>query len=255
MAVEVVARVWAAEGLSATEKLVLLRIADYAGPDGGNAYPSVTTIAAQTSLTDRAVRGVLRRLEDRGVLVTSHREGRSSYYRVVLDALQPRKDVPPASDSVRNETTETPEPERVNPGTPFLQSVKNHQDPSSSEHEVDRLTAALLAACRIQRSKIPRVEYARHREQASKLLDIDPVPTDDDVAARGREAWDRWSYPPNPGAIVRNWGDLEPVTKREKRTGPAACPECGGRRQVPDPDPSSRGAIECPTCHGTGRAA
>ncbi|MHA6687027.1 helix-turn-helix domain-containing protein [Mesorhizobium sp. A556] len=52
---------------SATRKLVLLTIADYANDDGV-AWPSQQTIAAESELTDRSIRRALAELEKRDLL-------------------------------------------------------------------------------------------------------------------------------------------------------------------------------------------
>src|SRR5690606_27443181 len=47
---------------------VLLCLANYAGEDGRNAFPSIARLCADTGLSERAVRDNLRRLEDAGVI-------------------------------------------------------------------------------------------------------------------------------------------------------------------------------------------
>ena len=54
------------EFLNSTEKLVLLVLADKANDEGESAYPSQSTMAEKTSLSDRAVRAVLLRLYPTG---------------------------------------------------------------------------------------------------------------------------------------------------------------------------------------------
>jgi hypothetical protein len=54
--------------LPAMEKFVLLAMADHARDDGSGCYPSVATLARKTSLSDRGVQKLIRRLESRGLL-------------------------------------------------------------------------------------------------------------------------------------------------------------------------------------------
>jgi hypothetical protein len=54
--------------ITATEKLVLLLLADYFNHSLGFAYPSVATIAADASRSERRVREITRSLEKKGVL-------------------------------------------------------------------------------------------------------------------------------------------------------------------------------------------
>ncbi len=100
MSVEATAAVWAMRGVPATEKLVAIRIADHAGPDGHNAYPSVARLVADTGLSERAVQGALVRLCDRGVLSRSHLPGPKGTrrYNVNLE-WSPPQEVHPAGDA------------------------------------------------------------------------------------------------------------------------------------------------------------
>jgi hypothetical protein len=52
------------------EKFVLLAMADHARDDGTGCYPSVTRLARKTSLTERGVQKVIRRLESRCLLAS-----------------------------------------------------------------------------------------------------------------------------------------------------------------------------------------
>lgn len=53
---------------SATEKLVLIALANHARPDGTAAFPAVATISRYTTLSERAIRNTLRVLEARGLI-------------------------------------------------------------------------------------------------------------------------------------------------------------------------------------------
>lgn len=53
---------------TSTEQVVLLAIAENCDDEGGNAWPSIATIARKTRLTERAVYGAIERLKARGVL-------------------------------------------------------------------------------------------------------------------------------------------------------------------------------------------
>jgi len=67
---------WAVEQQEYTEphgRHVLLCLANYAGTDGRSAYPSVSTLARDTGLSERAVQDRLRRLEAAGLLVRGNR--------------------------------------------------------------------------------------------------------------------------------------------------------------------------------------
>lgn len=74
-------QVWKLD-LSASEKLVLLALADRADNKGRNCWPSVSTLAESTSQTDRTVRRALSSLEQKGHLTRKHREGTSTQYDI-----------------------------------------------------------------------------------------------------------------------------------------------------------------------------
>jgi pyocin large subunit-like protein len=55
--------------ISSTEKLVLRALADRANDDGSSCYPSVLTLAKETSLSRKTVQTTLRSLQARGLVV------------------------------------------------------------------------------------------------------------------------------------------------------------------------------------------
>lgn len=103
----------------AVMKLVLIVVAKHDG-DGG-CWASVSTIAAETGLSERTVQRALADLHAAGVLGRDERRGRSTVYRVILDNLRtcdtpdtqsphPRSsDTPPPSQSHPTPVTESPE--------------------------------------------------------------------------------------------------------------------------------------------------
>lgn len=68
MSVRAMARVWGLD-LDKPEKFLLLAMADHADDDGGDIFPSVGRLAWKTGDSSRNVRRLLRRLEQRGVLI------------------------------------------------------------------------------------------------------------------------------------------------------------------------------------------
>lgn len=85
MSVFVMSWVWRYGPKDATDRLVLLAIADHSDDDGV-AYPSMAGIAQKACLTERGARGVVRRLETSGWLRTKVGGGRGgkSVYRVLM---------------------------------------------------------------------------------------------------------------------------------------------------------------------------
>ena len=68
------------------DRLLLLAIADHAGDDGGDAWPSVPTLARKTGVSERSVQRGISRLEAGGLLVVERGQGRrgTNLYRVVM---------------------------------------------------------------------------------------------------------------------------------------------------------------------------
>lgn len=82
--------------LPATEKLVLLCLADFADDDGV-CWPSVETLIERTGLSDRCVREQLKRLEAAGLIERDRRVGQSATYRLNITAREeqePRQEMP-----------------------------------------------------------------------------------------------------------------------------------------------------------------
>ena len=69
MSVKVMGQVWDTQGLTSSEKLVLLAYADHASHDGTGIWPAVMTVVRKTSLSERTVQRVTRGLEEKGYLV------------------------------------------------------------------------------------------------------------------------------------------------------------------------------------------
>jgi hypothetical protein len=86
MSVKVMNHVWHHSRQSGGALLVLLAIADHASDDGGNAWPSLPTLALKARLSERQVVNVLHRLEGAGEIVIDRGRGRGriNHYRVVL---------------------------------------------------------------------------------------------------------------------------------------------------------------------------
>ena len=76
----------------AVEKLVLLRLAEFASDDGASIYPSRERIAADCELGKDAVRSAIDQLVSRGILVkvrsSSGLHRRAAEYRIDVDALR-----------------------------------------------------------------------------------------------------------------------------------------------------------------------
>lgn len=113
-------------GVTSTQKLVLLLLADTAN-DYGDAWPSALALAEDSGLSDRAVRNALDALERHGLIEGQRELGRATRWCVRVGS-EPRSDPsePPAApteprsdpsepDAPRNHVPTTPEPDDVGP--------------------------------------------------------------------------------------------------------------------------------------------
>jgi hypothetical protein len=101
MSIALMTDAWKLTGLSSTQKLVLLSLADNAN-DQGECYPSVRQMVERTCLSERAVRDAIRSLETIGYVRSLPRVGTSTVYVLELsqkDAQTPAAAAPPAPNA------------------------------------------------------------------------------------------------------------------------------------------------------------
>jgi hypothetical protein len=88
MSVKVTALCWQIP-LPIADKLVLLRLADYADNDGGKIFPSVATVAHFCGVSPRAVQYILKKLTDDGLLFVvgnaTGGRGKTRHYAIDLE--------------------------------------------------------------------------------------------------------------------------------------------------------------------------
>lgn len=95
MSIRLQSLVWGHPALSASERLVLLRLCDHADDCGNRVHPSVGSVAFATGLGERTVQAALRRLEAEGFLQVvandgGGRPGSTRRYRVIVGRLKDR---------------------------------------------------------------------------------------------------------------------------------------------------------------------
>lgn len=76
MSIRAMSRVWAASRQKGSALLLLLAIADFADDDGGNAFPSIATLAQKTRMSRRSVQLLVRKLAATGELHVRSAAGR-----------------------------------------------------------------------------------------------------------------------------------------------------------------------------------
>ena len=97
-----------------SQKLVLLALCDSAN-DQGECYPSVPTLMAKSSLSERAVQGAVAALEASGHLHREFRHGRSTVYWMTPAADAPPQRLPPASRAPTPADAAPPPPQMLHP--------------------------------------------------------------------------------------------------------------------------------------------
>ncbi|WP_458377858.1 helix-turn-helix domain-containing protein [Pseudomonas fluorescens] len=96
MSTMIMSACWPLQYMSATQKAVLISLADNAN-DEGVCWPSVPKIAIRTCLSERAVQVSIRWLCSTGILSTAERIGRSTLYTLTPAAYAPPQQLHPAN--------------------------------------------------------------------------------------------------------------------------------------------------------------
>ncbi|SBW21024.1 hypothetical protein FDG2_1868 [Candidatus Protofrankia californiensis] len=136
--------VWESSTTAGNERLVLLAIADTADDNGGNAWPSVATLARKTRLDARTVQRVIRRLVAGGHLLVATAAGRggSNVYTLVMDGQRepaPVTTTPP----VDNGTIQASNPRQAaRDGNPPPPAQLRHHPPGAAVSPLPRHSCA-----------------------------------------------------------------------------------------------------------------
>lgn len=123
MSIKLMTAVWEREDLSATHKLVLLALADWAN-DEGLCWPSINRLAVKASLTTRGIQKSIRALEQMGFVRREEVVGKGNRYWLVI----PVNHVHPCTTFTPplNDIHPTPEPRSPNTSiTPQLNTNLN----------------------------------------------------------------------------------------------------------------------------------
>lgn len=113
------------------DRLMLVALADNAN-DEGVCWPSIPTLAKKCAVEPRTAQRTIRRLEEKGYLVTEDRPGKSTVYHLQRDALTPDAHVTPDVDATPDAgVTPTPDAHATPPLTPTSPkpSYNHHLNP------------------------------------------------------------------------------------------------------------------------------
>lgn len=113
MSIKVMSAVWECEELDASERLVMLSLADHAD-DEGRCYPSIARLCRRTSMSDRGVQKVISRLSERGFITIKPNAGQGGANLYFLTSTT-EPGSPPEQRSPRTTFTTPPNPVRKTP--------------------------------------------------------------------------------------------------------------------------------------------
>jgi hypothetical protein len=179
--------------ITASEKLVLLAMADHARDDGTGCYPAVEKLALKTSQTRRGVQKIMRRLEAFGLIAPSRlsRGGprRSTEYTLTLAnsepcslfaSTQPRTPV----YATANVGTPNREPQRTEQGTGFTRTIKNHQESSGNLARRSPRSSSPVEkeSPHVQTHRNRYTQIGRLADRATELLRAEPRKSIGDLA-------------------------------------------------------------------------
>mgnify|MGYP001207948499 CR=1 FL=1 len=134
MSTIIMTQCWPLQGMNASQKAVLISLADNANDDGV-CWPSVAYIAVRTCLSERAVQNAIKFLQEVKILVVEDRNGRSNVYTIKTDNYtpNPRKSCTPAESAPPQKESEPPQNLHPTPAdaaeasaNPAPRTINNH---------------------------------------------------------------------------------------------------------------------------------
>jgi hypothetical protein len=150
------------------ERLVLIVLSDYAHDDGGEAYPSVETIAREARLSERQVQRCLRDLEADDMIRNT---GISRHGTTIWQVVMGRQIVTPRQNDGVTNTTEIVSEMSPNPSV---------NPPSRTSDEVLRVSQALETHVKEVTGRDKKLTQTDHTT-IDRMLRIDGVPADEVV--------------------------------------------------------------------------
>lgn len=129
MSTIIMSECWPIQGMSPSQKAVLISLADQAN-DEGVCWPSIATIAARTCLSERAVQGAIKWLVDHKALLVKERTGRSTIYKITPAAFAPQQEMHPADAAPTPAGNAPPPPQMLHP-TPADAAPRTVIEPSN----------------------------------------------------------------------------------------------------------------------------
>lgn len=130
MSIRIMTNVWEHPGINATQKLVLLALADWANEEG-LCWPSINRLASKTGIAGRSVQRLIRQLEELNLVRREEVSGKGNRYWISLPATEchPRHSVTPPLTEVH------PTPDTVSPNTSYTHQLTTTSNKSSDDDQ------------------------------------------------------------------------------------------------------------------------
>lgn len=180
MSIKLMTAVWDID-LPASDKLVLLALADCANDEGG-CWPSMATLVKKCSKSERTVQASIKSLADSGHITRDERPGKGCFYTV-----HPRNNCAPAKSAPPQKLTKTPAKSADKPSrTTIVEEAKASPTARAKKSEPfvlpDWVPAEQWAAFAAMRQTIrkPMTDYAKKLvvTELRKLADAGYPPGD-----------------------------------------------------------------------------
>lgn len=128
MSIRIMTNVWEYQGINATQKLVLLALADWANEEG-LCWPSINRLASKTGIAGRSVQRIIRQLEELNLVRREEVPGKGNRYWISLPTTEchPRHSVTPPLTDVH------PTPDTVSPNTSYTHQLNTTSNKSSDD--------------------------------------------------------------------------------------------------------------------------
>lgn len=159
-------------GLPASDKLVLLALADCANDEGG-CWPSMATLVKKCSKGERTVQASIKSLVDGGHITRDERPGKGCFYTV-----HPRNNCAPAKSAPPQKLTKTPAKSADKPSRTIIKHTKRAlpADWKPEPFGPDSQCFAIVAAWSPKELET-QIEHfsAHHRGKGNRFLDWQDV--------------------------------------------------------------------------------
>ena len=125
MSTYILSSCWSLQGMSSTQKLVLISLADQANDDGV-CWPSLKKMAARTCLSERAIRDAINWLSSTQILKINHRFNSSNVYTIDCSLYNPVPVAPPAPSAAPPAPSAAPPLPQLPTNQPIQPKKKRH---------------------------------------------------------------------------------------------------------------------------------